>query len=421
VERDTTFESAFAKADEVLLNATQGISELITRKENFAGLGTYLSCGYAQYIERNWWETAMKLYGFPTRQWDLSGYYNRNGREWSAGGKFFKNANYIDSGNLLFAKIEAESVSVQRYYSGAVLRDTMDIEKNFASAEYLIGGGGFFYGVAAAYLKKSVLAHRDSTSSNSAARWLPLMFRISYFSRKFFQTRNVDNFSRIEDIPTGISATISAGYDFKKSDGNISKKIPLYLELCGAAIFKNSYHYVGLKMEKKYDYEIESIKFRSFAPVDSSKIFRFGIGADVVWLQSDCGDRYFIADGRTGFRGFPAYYEVDYDDNPFLKLSAEVRIFPQFEIFTLRPGIALFADAGGTYWGKVAEDFHKNSGWMTDFGVSFRICSTRSSRGNVNRFEISYSPQTRTVGFTIDSGQALSFYRQFDLNPSTGD
>ena len=31
VERDTTFESAFAKADEVLLNATQGISELITR------------------------------------------------------------------------------------------------------------------------------------------------------------------------------------------------------------------------------------------------------------------------------------------------------------------------------------------------------------------------------------------------------
>ncbi len=400
-------------------------------EENFSGLGAYASVGYAHYIENNWWETAMKLYGFPTHKWDLSAYYNKNGGEWSAGGKFLGNENYIDNENLLFLSAEAESVSITRYYSGAVVRDTMDIDKISVTGEYLFNRKNFYLGIAAGYFDKSLRIHDrggewDCNPSiftfDTSYSWIPVMVRFSYLSRKFFQTKNVDNFSRFEDIPIGLSTTGAVGLNFGyKHNIDDDKKSASSAKVTGAFLLGKSYNYIGFKYKAMYDYEYFGIHFRTFAPTDSSSIIRFGAGADIMWLQSDFGDKYLVADGRTGFRGFPAYYEVAYRNNePFVKLSAEMRIFPKFEIFTLRPGFALFADAGGTYWNNPEiwseYPYHKNDGWMVDFGASLRICSTRSSRGNVNRFEISYSPQTKTISFTIDSGQAQSFYLPLGLS-----
>ena len=374
-------------------------------EENFAGLGAYASGGYANYIDKSWWETSMKVYGFPTHKWDLSAYYNRNDQEWSAGGRFFRNENYINAANLLFLSAAGESVSVPRYYSGAVAMDTIEVEKISAAGEYLIGKGRYYLGIAVGYLKKSLRTYYSDEpfSSNTYYQsYYPAMLRLSYLSRKFFQTRNVDNFVRIEDIPLGLSLTAAVGLN---SGHN---KHALFTNFAGAFTTHNLYSYIGLKYKNIYDYKICTMNFRAFSPLDSNSIFRLGAGIDIIWLTSDFGDKFLVADGRTGFRGFPAYYEVTYsNDNPFTKLSTELRLFPRFEIFTLRPGIAFFVDAGGADW---------THGWMIDFGMSLRICSTRSSRGNVNRFSISYSPQTKTIGFIVDSGQALSFYFPLGLS-----
>jgi len=386
---------------------------LALEEENLGGFGAYISGGYAHNVDKDWWQFGTKIYGFPTRKWDLSGYYNRNGNEWQAGGSLLKPDERNPSGDLVFLSAGAESISINRYFSGGAPKDTVERDFKYAAVEYLFKIDKMYLGGAGGYIDKSLQnRYVESGSSaipithllseNSHIR-VPLMIRFSLLSREFVQLRNLDNFKRIEDISLGWCADCAIGFD-ANSKSRIEKFV--VLSVSHATIHFERYWAWRTNLTSKYGDEELSFGLKTFSPIDTMSLMRLGISGECILFSYRNLDKLLIVDGRNGFRGFPAYYAVQNGDGTFLKISSELRLFPHFEFLTLQPGFALFADFGG-----VSEEFLPDrSGLIVDAGISLRLASTRSTTGNVNRFEFSYSPQTKTWAFTLDSGQAFSFY-----------
>lgn len=408
-------------------------------EENIAGLGAYLTGGYKHNIEHDWWQYGQKLYGFPFHAWDVAFRYDCKGNEWLWSGAVQRSEEYYPNGDPVYTEMGMEKITMTEYYSGAKPYRYIDREKNYANVEYLHKIGKCYPGIAVGFMEKSLWEREyenseRTDSSNSSEplsieshRWIPLVLRFSFLSREYLTMRNVDNFSRPEDIPIGWNITFAAGLntvddDNESSDENGSGsywKGPgntfFLTQLDYASIGRFGYVASRLGYKRKYGCDKYQFRFRMFEPVAEESIWRFGIGCDWFGFGRCTADKWLIADGRTGFRGLPAYYGVQCaDHSAFAKVSAELRIFPKFELLTFRPGFAAFADIGGVTHSRIFPD---NSELIVDYGISFRICSTRSSRGNVSRFELSYSPQTKTIGFTIDSVQALSFYLPIVLSP----
>ncbi|MCD6594155.1 hypothetical protein J7L68_00560 [bacterium] len=382
-------------------------------EENFAGLGTYISAGYTHRVDNDWWQLGAKLYGLPSRNWNFGGNYNFQGGLWQAGANLQKHDVYIQNGNILFAGAYAESVIVPIYYSQNTA-DTVIRRRNNIYCEFIpqwrdnlyIGGG-------IGYLDKKINFPSDSMNNglyniSENSRWLPVIAHLGFASFDYKNFENLNNFARIEDIPTGFMASVSSGWNFYDIDNAKSdKNLFLNIKFTDAKVHKFGYSAISEEFGAKYGNSDVYINIRHFAPVTENCLFRYGFAID--WTNRIRGtvDRYFVADGRTGFRGYPAYYEIQHGRAQYLKFSGELRFFPNIEFFTFRLGTGLFFDAGGVSQIFLLDDSDRI---MTDFGISFQICSTRSTAGNVNRFDISYNPQRKTFGFTIDSGRAFSFY-----------
>ncbi len=382
---------------------------LSSEEENFFGLGAYLTAGYSHYFDGDWWNFATKIYGFPFRGWDLSARYRYTKSGWIAGGNISRSDAYNIGGDIAFISATIESISIPLVQSGGNANDTIICQHKFSQFEYLFKKRDLFYGIAFGYEDRAYDPEEFRAQSNS---WIPLVGRVAYLSRIYAPMRNVNNFARIEDIPTGWKATAALGL-------NIAQKLDytedafVSLSAANASIIKNHYWAWQAGFASKYGDKNLHLLLRTFTPVDDESIFRLGFGADCVLFSYHNPYRFFIADSRLGFRGFPACYSVQYGDGTYTKLSGELRMFPEFEFLTIRPGFALFADIGG-----VSDEFLPDKeNLLFDVGISFRLASTRSTTGNVNRFEFSYIPKTRTFAFTLDSEQAFSFFLPISLSP----
>jgi len=382
---------------------------LALEDENFLGLGSNISGGYAHYIENDWWQFGAKIYGFPSKYWDFSGNYNFQAGLWQAGASLKKHDAYIENGNLLFAGAYAESVFVPIYYSQDSADSIVRYRKN-AYFEFIPQWKKMYIGGGIGYLDREISPFHDSNLDiiSDKSRWIPIVARLGFTSIGYKNFVNLDNFVRIEDVPTGFLASASLGWnldDISQKGGD--KNLFIECEIADAKIHRFGYSAISTKFISKYGNRDIYLKFRHFAPITDTSFFRYGFSIDWFDRIRSTADRYFIADGRTGFRGYSAYYEIQHGSAQFLKFSGELRFFSSYEILTLRPGAGLFFDMGGISKNFLLDDSDRI---MTDFGISFQICSTRSTAGNVNRFDISYNPQTKTFGFTIDSGRAFSFY-----------
>ncbi|RKZ33463.1 hypothetical protein DRQ33_04230, partial [bacterium] len=311
--------------------------------------------------------------------------------------------------------------------------DTMEREKYIISAEFIFKNRNFYYGAGGGFMCKNLNFKYDTenildySKYNDYSSWFPLILKFSYLNRDYICLKNIDNYNRKEDIPIGWTISGNIGYNlYNYHNDNMIDNV-LYGVNFSSAIMKLGYAGLSLDFQRKYDYCIFDAKARYFFPNNSEVKYRFGFGIDYIALRVDNMDRQLIADGRSGFRGFPAYYQVGTPDENqhFLKMSAQFRLFPDYELLTIRPGFTIFADFGGAQWKDYSNlrnrysdiNTHNNWGWMCDFGISIQLCSTRSSTGNINRFDISYNPQTKTIGFTIDSGRALNFFLPMTISP----
>lgn len=412
--------------------AERGEWSLGMEEENLLGLGAYFSAGYAHYVDRNWWRFATKFYGIPARGWDIAGYYNKIRKEWKTKMELLRPQIYNPNENLFFISARAESVSIQRFMSLAVPYDTTYRKKIGLYSEVLFKIKNKYAGIGMAVEQKT-LNVEDTGYKYIIA---PVIGRYSIFRNKFLQLRNLDNFSRIEDLSVGYELSLGCGYcSFWRCERfppptlpnrsapfyglpqslvdipEIVARMQIFARL--GYNYANDKFYFGMNGGSKWilgDGE-SFFKIRFFVPASENSKWRFGIGLDCDLVFS--GEKFFVADGRNGFRGFPLYYEVSQykDERTFSKMTTELRYFPDFEFFTICPGFAAFMDVGAMNLGR------SNAHYISDFGISIRLASTRSTTGNVNRFEFSYSPQTKKIGFTLDSGQAFSFFLPLEIAP----
>lgn len=423
--------------------AERGEWALGLEEENLLGLGMCLSAGYAHRINKNWWQFATILYGIPAKGWDIIGHHNQMGRQWETELELIRPQAYNPQGNLFFLSVRAESTRVVRYYSGAI--PGYVIMKKFGQiyGEYLLRRGFFYFGLASGYDRRTYGCLYENDRENEVSQpqytsmiWCPTAARFSLYKRKFLQSKNVDNFGRVEDIPAGIKIGLSVGTDIARKRS--LSKTPNFCEL-EAQLSRMSTFYIGGLI--KYRFFLTNISTRCaariFLPADTLSLYRIGIGLDRWEVSASSKEdsemsrylEYLVADGTIGFRGFPPYYITTLGDEALYKLSGEIRIFPKIEFLTIRFGFAIFGDWGwieprrhqptDEYKAHSQANIRKNyeRDYLWDFGISLRLASTRSTTGNVNRFEISYSPQTKKISFTLDSGQAFSFFLPLEIEP----
>ncbi len=374
-------------------------------EENLLGLGAYLSAGFAHYIEGNWAELSGKLYGFPTKDLSPSLSFRKRNGEWKWALSLKSTSDSELAHLIIFSDVAAGSTSVPRFASGATPVDSLNARRWRGSAEALVRFGDVLGGVGAHYRLASLHA---TTLPDTGYAVVAAACRLCLLGRAFRQMRNVDNLARAEDIPTGVLIDVAAGAAVETNANEVS---PLFALRLGAATDLGCV-YGAASLDARIEPFEQSLALsaRAFAPTKPQSPWRIGVAADLWRISSAFGEKFIVADDRTGFRGLPAYFAVcDWNETQtLLKLSAEARLFPNVEVFTFRLGLAAFADAG--YLPSQDEA-------LVDFGVGVRICSTRAARGSITRAEVSYSPQTGKVGFTLSTGQAFSFYLPLGISP----
>ena len=397
--------------------ARKPIWSIAFEEENLLGYGVYFTTGYSHNIERDWWHVGSRVYGISKSKIDLSALYKYHGGRWHAEVAISRR-NFFE-GSPFYVGVVAESLDVPIYMSGnATPNDTVFrfITQQSVELNTITCGKNLFLGIAASHF----LVRRNARgwANKKTGQFLLLMPRLSFVRRKFATLYNVDISGRPEDVTTGIFAGLTFGAQLDIRDyENANNFTPTYN---ARVVFSNFYSkalYFGASINayRKFDIKGFSLSTRTFAPTYTNSKFRVGVGIDYMWASAP-EDLMFIADGSTGFRGYEAFYRVsEGEKKSFLRVTFELRSYPNIEILTIRPALALFADFGG-----VDEEIGKlPSDYLLDIGIGLRLGSTRSTRKTVNRFDLSYSPKLGTISFTLDAGQIVSFFVPMDWRKVT--
>ena len=402
---------------------------LFLEEENFFGFGAYITAGYGHYIERDWWTFGSIVYGLPIHGTNWEAIYNRHRDEWSikTGIGHFESQN-PDDNCLSDFSFQGININKYLYLSGGEISDTLGLEEYKLSSEFLRKADTHYGGVSIGLIWKELkypfgfnpsIYSLQFIEPQSEFTFIPMILRYSNMSRKFVQMQNVNNFNRVEDIPIGYHLTLGLGgtiksniFDNGSGTGEIRGLEQIYIsQLSASAIEFSTYFAASVGYRKFWDKTLANFRAKVFVPANVKSFVRLGFGLDYYNIEWVGQYNQLCLDGRTGLRGFSAFYNVSpVDEAEFFKFTAELRVYPELEVCTIRPGFALFCDIGRLTEIETEYLSTEDGDILLDIGLSLQICSTRSTVGNINRLDISYNPQTKAIGFTIDSGQMFSFF-----------
>ncbi len=392
-------------------------------EENFAGLGTFVSLLFANKAERKWWQWKNIFYGAPIDGSNLTLTVNKNDREFATSASIEKFEPRLENERSAFAIYATSSHTVQNiYYNTNVIAESFEQDNAFGGGEFLLRKGMFYGGLALDVSAKKI--SRDNYKYN--ASFITAASRIVIMKRSFSPLRNVDNFRRIEDISSGICVDMCCGASVNlrqnlhaTSDYNSETFLPCFaFSVSSATDFLNAHYSTNVSASTIMGSKQFLACGKVFFPTCENSLFRVAVGLDAVFIEPHAKDIQVISHSKTGFRGYEHNYALSSPDGGgYYKLTFEARSFPDMEILTMRSGFSLFTDYGYVYNSHPPNADLSQQLRLWTVGIGLQLCSTRSTTGNVNRFDLTYTPETQTFAISVSSGQVFRFFAPTTFSP----
>jgi hypothetical protein len=238
---------------------------------------------------------------------------------------------------------------------------------------------------------------------------------VACMHRTYYADSGLDNFSRVEDVPTGYAVSLVAGAALYPPSREAFDYYSL-LNLRCARRWRGSWYTAGGMNFTSYWEKSDIKSSRHQLAVTIQQHIRLPgrqllVARGATQLTCHWPERrQIILDSPHGLRGYPAN---SFGGQRMALCSLEDRCNLPFAIWIFRLGGVLFADIG-TVWDR-GETLAKTR-WHAAYGAGVRVGNVKQQGGGVTRIDLAYSPERRRFAqLTITSGQMFGAFRGLDI------
>ena len=239
---------------------------------------------------------------------------------------------------------------------------------------------------------------------------LNLLF--SFMQREFSKRSYVENFGRVEDVPTGYIGTVMVGrnFHFTRKSG-----VDYFFRLGWLHAFEIGPTYHFGYSSSLYSYtdgrELTETTLRAAILQYVKPFERHAVVARALTAIGNhwSSNSQITLGSQSGLRGYPAYR---FSGSRMLLFNFEHRYFPDLEVWIFRVGGAAFFDSG-IVWNE--DEPASSQHFHSSVGCGLRIENTKQSGSGIVRLDFAYNLDIRAVEVILSSDQLFKAFSDIDF------
>jgi hypothetical protein len=218
---------------------------------------------------------------------------------------------------------------------------------------------------------------------------------------KFAVYNRLNRFQKPEDVNLGLDARLNYGHAFGPGLNEILYHYFSYWGQFNGSLGSNLFQ-IGF-------FQRQWVKDRARIREDINGYFKWYsryhnnhtlvVGGAFYSIHLSDKSYTLYLDEDNGLRGYPAYI---FNGEDRLIINIENRYFSDLEILSIGIGGAAFADIGNI-WARDGRPTMENTHYS--FGAGLRFGISRSTSGEVIRFDLAYAPKRKTWQISVGTGQ----------------
>ena len=368
-------------------------------ESNFLGLGTELEAEYEKAVDDDFIHLTLTTAPILPYNTKLSLYHDRTDR--SEESRFRLSRPYLSGEKKILGKIDflTSSGKRDRYFnSDSILYEYRLNQTYFGSGVYyrlhneLYGGLGFSHlerEISHSNMEDGVLM-RDEIMRNSFHAGL------TFLSVEYSRQSPIDEFSYDPDIAQGFSGSLCLHIDTE-----LRTQVSVAGQFNGN--FPFGYTSIGLS-SNYYDYVRKNDVFVNYAS-PRFLMSRLVFSGQYHSYESSTDTELFEIGSRNRLRGY-SYREIV--SKEMMTANLEYRLFPPWEILSIRSSFVLFTDAGSS-----------GGEWLQSVGCGLRLTSTKSTSGTIGRLELAFPLPEKTPTIILKTGLPFDVLKaiEHDFHP----
>lgn len=298
------------------------------------------------------------------------------------------------------------------YVSENLVAQEKSLRKRFYSkVSYRIGSNHLKYNFTPAYQYVDLDSLGLNLYDSSAASLLPpptedsvihlIQFTFRVQQIKFAVYNKLNRFHKSEDVNLGLDARFSYGHnsgsDFKHTLYHYFSYWPQYtFAFKSNLIILGIYHQEWFEDGRRFRRDLNCY-FKGYSQYHRNNTLAIGIR----YLSNRLENRSFTLylDEDHGLRGYPAFI---FNGEDRLVVNVENRFYTDLEILSVGIGGVVFADIGNIWSRNTGPSWDE---MQSAVGAGFRFGISRSTQGEVVRFDFAYAPKRDKWQISVGTGQ----------------